>query len=94
MSDEDSIVERIIKGYQTDSGVVMGIRWSQVPSLRALMTQAISQRNIELVKAIAELPRTNADEWGGYEMKSIEQYRNEVLQLIDGEPPDGGETPL
>jgi len=36
----EEITDRIIKGYETDSGIVLGIRWSQRPMLRTLMTAA------------------------------------------------------
>jgi len=38
-----AIVDEIIAGYRSDSGVVMGIRWAQVPVLRMLMIQAATE---------------------------------------------------
>jgi hypothetical protein len=37
------IADSIIRGYETDSGVVMGIGWMHRPALRALLIEAATQ---------------------------------------------------
>lgn len=64
-STPEQIAESMIRGYETDSGVVMGIRWAQIPSLRILLIEAAKRameaRADDLAKLQADVHRLRED---------------------------------
>lgn len=63
----EQIAESMICGYETDSGVVMGIRRAQIPSLRTLLIEAAKRAmyDDDAPKTLAEARAYRYGEWSG-----------------------------